>query len=163
SIAGRHRDGPAGRQRRGLREPGEAGGARPRQPLRHPRRRQDRRLRRHHRSRRVNPRGDGAIRPHESSFNYSEFAGTAKMQLLFPKNPLMRKLPEPTFEPEYEVAKSLGFESFLFNEEALSSGDIDSALKRLPPGAGRQLLYRGWILTEERYRQFHAALLERGY
>src|SRR5262249_11934554 len=69
----------------------------------------------------------------------------------------------PTFEPEYEVAKSLGFESFLFNEEALSSGDIDSALKRLPPGAGRQLLYRGWILTEERYRQFHAALLERGY
>ena len=51
----------------------------------------------------------------------------------------------------------LGFECRLFDEEALSSGDIDLALKRLPPGDGSQLLYRGWILAEELYRRFHGA------
>ena len=52
--AGRDRDGHAGRQRRRRRQPGQAGGPRHREPLRHPGRRQDGRLRRHHRGRRVN-------------------------------------------------------------------------------------------------------------
>ena len=62
--AGRDRDGHAGRQRRRRRQPGQAGGPRHREPLRHPGRRQDGRLRCHHRGRRVEPRGDGAIHPH---------------------------------------------------------------------------------------------------
>lgn len=85
------------------------------------------------------------------------------MDLLFPQSTFMRKLPEPMFEAEFDAAKSLGFECRLFDEEALSSGDIDLALKRLPPGEGKQLLYRGWILTEELYRRFQAALSARGY
>ena len=47
------------------RQPGQAGGPRRRQPLRHPGRRQDGRLRRHHRGCRVEPSGDGAIHPHD--------------------------------------------------------------------------------------------------
>jgi hypothetical protein len=85
------------------------------------------------------------------------------MQVLFPQNPLMRKLPEPTFEAEFDAAKSLAFDCLLFDEEALCAGDVDSALKRLPQGEGHRLLYRGWILTEEQYQQFHAGLLKRGY
>ena len=85
------------------------------------------------------------------------------MNLLFPQNPMMRKLPEPIFEPEFDAATSLGFECLLFDEEALSSGDIDLALKRLPHGNGSELLYRGWILTEELYRRFQEALSARGY
>ena len=49
--AGGDRDGHAGRQRRCCRQPGQAGGSRNREPLRHPGRRQDGRLRCHHRSR----------------------------------------------------------------------------------------------------------------
>src|SRR5262245_33017453 len=85
------------------------------------------------------------------------------MIILFPQNPSMRKLPEPIFEPEYDAAKSLGFECLLFDEEALSSGEIDAALKRIPEGNGKSLLYRGWIWSEELYGGFHAALSARGY
>ncbi|MBI2806681.1 MAG: hypothetical protein HYX68_17010 [Planctomycetes bacterium] len=86
----------------------------------------------------------------------------SKMNLLFPQNPMMRKLPEPIFEPEFDAAKSLGFSCFLFDEEALSAGEIDLAFNRLPPGDGGEIIYRGWILTEELYRRFQEALLARG-
>jgi hypothetical protein len=85
------------------------------------------------------------------------------MHLLFPQNPTMRKLPEPVFEPEYDSATSLGFRCLLFDEEALSSGEIDLAFRRLPKGDGSDLLYRGWIFTEALYRRFQEALLARGY
>jgi hypothetical protein len=85
------------------------------------------------------------------------------MNLLFPQNPMMRKLPESIFEPEFEAAKALGLPCFLFDEEALSAGEIDLAFKRLPAGDGGETLYRGWILTEELYRRFQEALLVRGY
>jgi len=85
------------------------------------------------------------------------------MNLLFPNNPMMTKLPEPIFEAEFDAAKARGFSCFLYDESALSSGDFDLAFKRLPPGDGSDLLYRGWILTEEVYRQFHDELQARGY
>jgi len=85
------------------------------------------------------------------------------MNLLFPQNPMMRKLPEPIFEPEFDAARSLGFNCFLFDEEAFSSGEIDLAFKRLPPGDGTETVYRGWIFTEELYRRFQEALLARGF
>ena len=85
------------------------------------------------------------------------------MNILFPQNPLMRKLPEPLFEPEFDAAKSLGFKCLLFDEEALCAGDVDLAFRRLPTGDGSELLYRGWILTEELYRRFEEALSARGY
>jgi ATP-grasp domain, R2K clade family 3 len=85
------------------------------------------------------------------------------MDLLFPQNPMMRQLPEPNFEPEFDAAKSLGFKCLLFDEDALCAGDIDRALGRLPPADGSALLYRGWILAEDEYSHFHAALSGRGY
>jgi hypothetical protein len=85
------------------------------------------------------------------------------MDLLFPENPIMRKLPEPIFESEFDAAKALGFRCLLFNEDALSAGDTEHALKRLPESSGTDLLYRGWILKEEAYRQFWRALKDRGY
>ena len=85
------------------------------------------------------------------------------MHVLYPQNPMMKKLPEPIFEPEFDAAKTLGFECLLFDEEALCAGEIDDAFKRFPQGDGSQLLYRGWILTEELYRRFQEALLVRGY
>jgi hypothetical protein len=85
------------------------------------------------------------------------------MNLLFAQNSMMRKLPEPIFELEFDAATSLGFKCLLFDEEALCAAEIGLALKRLPAGDGKELLYRGWILTEELYRRFQEALSARGY
>jgi hypothetical protein len=85
------------------------------------------------------------------------------MDIFFPHNPMMRKLPEPMFEPEFDAARALGFGCFLLDGDALLADDVEGALKRLPERAVQPAIYRGWILTEELYRRFHAALAAKGY
>jgi hypothetical protein len=85
------------------------------------------------------------------------------MKLLFPQNPLMKKLPDSVFEHEYDAARALGLTCLLFAEEVLSHRGAEQAVKDLPDGDGGPLLYRGWIFAEEVYRQFYQALLARGY
>jgi hypothetical protein len=85
------------------------------------------------------------------------------MQILFPQNPMMRKLPDSIFEREYDAARSLGFPCLLFAEETISLHGVEYAVRALPDGDGSPLLYRGWIQTEDDYRRFHAALSGRGY
>lgn len=85
------------------------------------------------------------------------------MKLLFPQNPLMKKLPDSVFEHEFDAARSLGMTCLLFAEEVLSREGSERAVKNLPEGDGGLLLYRGWIFTEETYREFHQAVLARGY
>lgn len=85
------------------------------------------------------------------------------MKLLFPQNPMMRKLPEPVFEREFDAAGELGFPRLLYDEEELTHRGPEAAVSRLPDGDGEPLLLRGWILTEEAYRRFYHALLAKGY
>ena len=85
------------------------------------------------------------------------------MKLLFPQNPMMKKLPDPVFEHEFDAAQSLGLTCLLFAEEVLSHEGAEQAVKHLPDGGGEPLLYRGWIFAEDVYRRFYHALLARGY
>ena len=76
----------------------------------------------------------------------------------------MKKLPEPMFEAGIRRCDSPGFPVlalrrggiFLPGKSSVPSSDYHQ-------GNGNELLYRGWILTEERYRRFHDALSGRGY
>jgi hypothetical protein len=85
------------------------------------------------------------------------------MKLLFPRNPMMKKLPDTVFEHEFDAARALGFPCLLFAEEVLSREGAETAVKGLPDGDGGPLLYRGWIFPEEVYREFYQALSARGY
>jgi hypothetical protein len=85
------------------------------------------------------------------------------MDLLFCRNPELKKLPEPAFEPELDAARECGFVCHLFGYEDFLAGQVGRALEKLPPGGDRVLLYRGWILTEGEYRRLDLALRERGY
>lgn len=85
------------------------------------------------------------------------------MKLLFPRNEMMKKLPDPVFEHEYDAAKALGWTCLLFGEAELFYYGTEEAITTLPEGDGGPILYRGWIWTEEAYRRFYHALLERGY
>jgi hypothetical protein len=85
------------------------------------------------------------------------------MKILFPQNPMLKKLPDTVFEREFDAARSLGLTCLLFAEEILSREGAERAVKHLPHGEDSPLLYRGWIWTEDVYRQFYRALSDRGY
>lgn len=84
------------------------------------------------------------------------------MHVLYPLNPLMRKLPEPLFEPEFDAARSMGLECLLFDEDKLVRETLDDAVRSIPHGTGI-VIYRGWILAEERYKLLEMGLASRGY
>jgi hypothetical protein len=85
------------------------------------------------------------------------------MKLLFPRSGMMRKLPDPVYEHEFDAAKSLGFDCLLFAEDVLSHEGAERAVEHLPDGDGGPLLYRGWIFSEAVYGQLFDALAARGY
>ena len=54
------------------------------------------------------------------------------MKVLFPQNPMMKKLPEPIFEHEFDAAQSLGLSCLLFAEEVMSrEGQAQTRLSKL--------------------------------
>ncbi len=63
------------------------------------------------------------------------------MKVLFPQNPMMKKLPEPIFEHEFDAAQSLGLSCLLFAEEVMSREGAEQSVKQLPDGDGGPLLY----------------------
>ncbi|MEZ6139554.1 MAG: ATP-grasp domain-containing protein [Zavarzinella sp.] len=85
------------------------------------------------------------------------------MQLLFPQNEMLKKLPEPIFEAEYDAARAVGFNTLLYSEEMRSSEGPIAACRHFPEGDGSTLLYRGWIYSEQDYLDFYHALGKRGY
>lgn len=85
------------------------------------------------------------------------------MKLLFPRSGVMKKLPDPVFEDEFDAARAVGFDCLLFAEEVQAREGAERAVAALPDGDGGPLLYRGWILTEDGYREFDRALAARGY
>ena len=64
------------------------------------------------------------------------------MDLLFPQNPMMRKLPEPIFESEFDAAPSLGFKCLLFEAIKLVTEMADlhepSIDAGIPPRQGQR-------------------------
>lgn len=84
------------------------------------------------------------------------------MIVLFCRDPEARAAqPEPPWAREAEIARELGGEVGLIDHDALSAGDLRGALRGLG-GAQGPALYRGWMLTPERYQELHAALAGRG-
>jgi len=74
------------------------------------------------------------------------------MQLLYPCNPFDKNLPDEVYEEEFNAARAAGLSCFLFSAEDFESGEFKP---RPASQFAGQILYRGWMLTPERY-----ALLE---
>lgn len=64
---------------------------------------------------------------------------------------------------EAEAADLLGIEVHAIDIESVVDDEIGVVLETFPPGEGRSLLYRGWMLTEEEYEALYEALGEHGY
>jgi len=81
------------------------------------------------------------------------------MRLLYPCDPFNKNKPDDEYSEEFLSAQSAGLACFLFSDEDLDNG----AFKPRPADTfGGEILYRGWMLTPERYLQLQQAIESRG-
>jgi hypothetical protein len=82
------------------------------------------------------------------------------MQVIFCR-PLAPQRQADRFELEADALDELGIEHHWIATELVVDGELELALSCLPEASG-ELLYRGWMLTEEHYSELFEALCERG-
>lgn len=86
------------------------------------------------------------------------------MKILFPSEPFSPKEVDSSFMSEYNTAKLLGFDVFLFDHDILLKDMVFKS--NLTPSSGTQyetLLFRGWMLNETQYFLLHSLALGYGY
>ncbi|MFG3510472.1 ATP-grasp domain-containing protein [Streptomyces sp. NPDC047821] len=76
-------------------------------------------------------------------------------------DPLRPGRPDGHFAAEARTARDLGHPVVLIDHEALTAGEADLAVARIPRGRG-PAWYRGWMLTTGQYAALSDALAERG-
>lgn len=81
--------------------------------------------------------------------------------ILFPADPLNPRRPDPHFAWEARTLRELGGEQHLVDHDALLTGDVAEAVRRVPRDAG-PLWYRGWMIPSADYASFARALADRG-
>ncbi len=85
----------------------------------------------------------------------------AGMMLLIPSDVLRPRRPDEHFAPEAEAARAAGIEVALVDHDALVAPEgAARAVARVPQGG--EAVYRGWMVSAERYAAFDAALARRG-
>ncbi|BBB62656.1 hypothetical protein UNDKW_4383 [Undibacterium sp. KW1] len=77
------------------------------------------------------------------------------MQLLYPCDPFDKNQPDEAYAEEFHAAKAAGLTCFLFSAEDFASGDFRPRPANQFSG---NILYRGWMLTPERYAQLEQAI-----
>ncbi|MCG8918478.1 ATP-grasp domain-containing protein [Actinokineospora sp. PR83] len=83
------------------------------------------------------------------------------MILLVPADVLHPRRVDEHFAPEAKAARAVGLEVALVDHDALARpGGAEEAVRRVR-GSG-SAVYRGWMLTADRYADFAEALLRRG-
>jgi hypothetical protein len=85
------------------------------------------------------------------------------MEMVFCDDPGDPGAVEEDFRAEHEAAAGAGFSMSLLDAEALDEGALERAVRRVPRSETPRLgIYRGWMLTVERYAALHGALRRRG-
>lgn len=85
------------------------------------------------------------------------------MIILFPSEPFSPKEVDSSFKAEYEAAKLVGFEVFLFDhDEMAKSGNLISTL---PYNHGKieTIILRGWMLNRIHYACLQVSLIENNF
>ena len=86
------------------------------------------------------------------------------MLTLFPSEPFQIKRVDPDYARERDAARDAGLGIGLIDLEALIAGDAHAAVARVADGDGSQAcIYRGWMVTPERYAALAASLSEIGW
>lgn len=81
------------------------------------------------------------------------------MRVLYPLNPLNRREADGSYQEEYRAAMATGLRCSLFDFDEIAFGEFRPKPKI---EAGEDVLYRGWMLNLEGYRQLTAGIEQRG-
>jgi len=83
--------------------------------------------------------------------------------IIYCANPLQRKTPDSAYQAEFSSASTLGIKNLLLNYGALvDEADLSKALRQIPSQPAPTLaIYRGWMLTPEKYSILDKGLSER--
>ena len=81
------------------------------------------------------------------------------MHYLYPSDPFDKKSPDDDYREEYEAAIAAGLSCCLFSLEDFELGEFRP---RPAPEAGATVLYRGWMLTLDKYSKLCDAIHAKG-
>jgi hypothetical protein len=85
------------------------------------------------------------------------------MIILFPSEPFSPKEVDSSFKLEYDAAKLVGFEVFLFDhDEMVKTGNLKTNLP-LNQGVIEQVILRSWMLNRLYYTCLQVSLIEKNY
>lgn len=85
------------------------------------------------------------------------------MKILFPSEPFSSKEVDSAMKAEYEAAKLVGFEVFLFDhDEFIRSGNLHTNLP-YNNSSIEAVILRGWMLKHEQYMRLSFCLPGKGY
>jgi len=88
--------------------------------------------------------------------------GAVPITLLFPSDVLEPAKVDAHFRSEAVAARELGIEWRRVDHDAVLAGDMGEALARFGESPESPLLYRGWMIPPNRYRELGLALAARG-
>ena len=70
---------------------------------------------------------------------------------------------EIDWKEEADAAEEFGFQCHSFSFDLFLDGRLEAALDELPDGGGNQILYRGWLISEDDYGLLEDGLTAKGY
>ena len=86
------------------------------------------------------------------------------MIILFPSEPFSPKEVDSSLKSEYEAAKLVGFNVYLFDhDEFVSTGKLKHNLPELKSILSEKVILRSWMLKEEQYQMLWSKLYIGGY
>lgn len=86
------------------------------------------------------------------------------MHLLYPSDPFDKNAPDQDYEEEYAAALAAGFTCYLFSAEEfeLNNFNLGKCARQARAAFQGDVLYRGWMLTSERYGDLYRAVEAKG-
>lgn len=81
------------------------------------------------------------------------------MRILYPSDPFNKKEPDEAYEEEFIAAQKVGLLCSIFSVEDFELGDFNPRPMLV---SGDEILYRGWMLTSDRYKQLQHVIEAKG-
>jgi hypothetical protein len=81
------------------------------------------------------------------------------MQIIYPSQLFHPTMPDETFEQEFRCAQQKGIHCLLLSSDAAAMGEYRFSS---PFQADVPVIWRGWMMTGDEYRQLHQAVVKRG-